>query len=111
MPPWSHPILPVTGAPTLVGHGDNLNPLLAEPVDEAERKAGKHNAPRSVQMNGPTLWSRKRTLDDKGDLLHKCPSRDEAALGIPVLRVEKLLLCGRVKFDFRIHGGDRATSP
>lgn len=94
-----------------MGHGNNLNPLLAEPVDEAERKAGKHNAPRSMQMNGPTLWSRKRTLDDKGDLLHKCPSRDKAALRIPALRIEKLLLCGRVEFDFRIHARDRATSP
>ena len=95
----------------MVGHGNNLNPLLAAPVDEAERKAGKHNAPRSVQMTGPTLWRCKRALDHKGDLLSKGPRCDEAARRIPVLCIEKLLLCGRMELDFRIHGCDRVTLP
>ncbi len=95
----------------MVGHGDNLNVFRSEPVDEVERKAGEHNAPRSVQVNGPALRGRKRALDHKGDLLDKRSRGDEAALRVPVLRIEKLLLCGWVKVDFRIHGGDRATLP
>lgn len=95
----------------MVGYSDHLNLFLAEPVDEAERKPGKHNAPHSVQMNRPALWGCKRALDHEGDLLGKCSRRDEAALRIPVLRVEKLLLCGRVELNFRIHGDDRAALP
>ena len=95
----------------MVGHSHNLNVVLAEPVDKGEWKAWKHNSPRSVQVNGPALWRRKRSLDHKRDLLDKRPRGDEAALSIPVLRIEKLLLCSWVKLDFRIHEDDRASLP
>ena len=95
----------------MVGHSDDLNVFLPDPVDEAERKAGEHNAARCVQMDGPALRACKRALDHKGYLLDKRPRGDEAALRVPLLRIEKLLLCGWVKLDFRIHGGDRATVP
>lgn len=90
----------------MVGYSDNLNVLLSEPVAEVERKAEEHNAPRSVQVSGQALRGCKRTLDYKGDLLEKRPRGDEAALRMPVLRIKKLLLCGWLKVDFRIHGGE-----
>lgn len=94
-----------------MGHSDNLNSFLSAPEDEVERKARKHYAPRSVQMEGPALGGCERALDDNGDFLNKCSRRDTAALRIPVLGVEKLLFRSRMELDFRIHGGDRATLP
>ena len=90
----------------MVGHGNDLNPLVVDSVDEAERETGEYDAPCAVQMDRPALRGRERALDHKAHLVDKGLRGNEATLCVPVLGIEKLPLCSGVKLDFRIHGDD-----
>jgi len=80
-----------------MGHRNNLDFAVAQPVDQAEGKPGKHVAPGASAMSGPSLRCLGHRLNGMLQLLAKTTCRHRAADRVPCIGCFCLVGGRRVK--------------
>jgi hypothetical protein len=71
MRPRSNPVLPITWFPALVSHGNNINAVPLDSVDNVVMKIGNSRAAHSTGNSEARLWIFADPLDQSEEVVKK----------------------------------------
>ena len=99
------PRLPIARTAAPMGHSDNLNGGLGDPVNYTVRETAEEKFPRTMQMHGPTLRTGLDLTDGVIEFRDESIRSRGIAFGIPL--VCRLCLSDRVRMESNAWSGHR----